>query len=153
MSELTYVMLKPRKVGHGTRQPGELVPEAANWSNRNAYITRGVIAPVPVTGLSDEHKQFYDTWVQQEQERNSGGDASSPSPASSPESASADAKSAPDGEQSAFESAVANENVDDIKDKVESGEWSAEDVWEAEDKGKRRSTLTDWLEEKIEGSP
>lgn len=153
MSEpLTYVMLKPRKVGQGTRQPGELVPEAVNWNNRNAYITRGVISPVPVSGLSHEHQRVYDEWVQQEQERNSGDDEPPSPQASSPESASADSQSAPDGEQSAFESAVANENVDDIKVKVESGEWSAEAVWEAEESGKKRSTLTDWLEEQIEGS-
>lgn len=146
MSEpLTYVMLKPRKVGSGTRQPGELVPEAVNWNNRNAYITRGVISPVPVAGLSETHQESYNEWVreqeriQQEQERNSGGDET-PSPQSSPP------------EPPSFADTVADTNVDEIKEKVESGEWSAEAVWEAEEAGKKRSTLTEWLEEKIESS-
>lgn len=137
MSQLTYVMIKPRKVGRVVRQPGELVPEAAEWKNRDAYLNRGVISPVPIDSLSSEHRQTYDTWLAERGTVRSapgGGDHTPPPSEGSPD----------------LSEQVASLTIGEIKDRVQSGQWSPESVWEAEAGGKQRSTLTDWLEEQME---
>jgi len=139
--ELTYVMLKPRKVGKGTRHPGELVPEAEQWASRNAYISRGVIAPVPVAGLSDEHKTAYQAW-KTNQEHRSG--SRSPRPES-------EVSSTPSGASgSGLADHVDDMTISEIRQKVIDGDWDPAEVWEAESEGKQRSTLLDWLEEQVE---
>lgn len=45
--ELTYVTLRPLRIGGQVRPPGALAPEAVNWHNIDAYIRNGSIAPVP----------------------------------------------------------------------------------------------------------
>lgn len=47
--EMTYVALKPLRVGGKRREPGQLVPEAADWPRRSAWIDQGKITPVPKT--------------------------------------------------------------------------------------------------------
>lgn len=47
---VTYVAQKRLRVGDGYREPGEKVPEAADWMNVSAYIDRGMIALVPDEG-------------------------------------------------------------------------------------------------------
>lgn len=47
--EMTYVALKPLRVGGKRREPGQLVPEAADWPRRSAWVDQGKIAPVPKT--------------------------------------------------------------------------------------------------------
>lgn len=44
LAALTYVALKPLKVGDSTRMPGELVPEAAHWRNVTNYVNAGFLA-------------------------------------------------------------------------------------------------------------
>ena len=165
MSEpLTYVMLKPRKVGKSVRQPGELVPEAEKWASRNAYISRGVIAPVPVAGLSEKHKTAYQTW-KADQERRSGSRSPQPEPESSgpqspgpqspgpqsPATPSEDSGSGPSEDSgSGMADQIDSMTIADIRQKVESGEWDPAEVWEVESEGKQRSTLMNWLEEQVE---
>lgn len=45
---MKYVALKPLLVGDGWRQPGQEVPEAANWRNLQAYLNTFRIQAVPV---------------------------------------------------------------------------------------------------------
>lgn len=47
MTDLTYVALKPIKVGGKMRQPGDLVPEATTWHNLPAYLSTGRISAIP----------------------------------------------------------------------------------------------------------
>lgn len=136
--ELTYVMLKPRKVGKSIRQPGELVPEAASWSNRSAYINRGVISPIPVAGLSDDHRKVYEQWKSsREQSQQAVQPEGSGSPPATPE---------PSGTNLAD---IETMTISEIRDKVASGEWDAAEVWDVESEGKQRSTLLEWLEEQV----
>lgn len=44
--EMTYVALKPLRVGGQRREPGELVPEAADWPRVSAWLDQGRIAAV-----------------------------------------------------------------------------------------------------------
>lgn len=139
MSEITYVLLKPRKVGHRVRQPGELVPEAHNWSNRNAYVNRGVIAPVPAESLSEEHEAAFSAWQEAEAQRR----------APSPEPSSPEPSQPTQPPQQSLSEQVAELNVDEVKDRVIAGDWDAAEVWEVESGDKRRSTLLSWLEEQV----
>jgi hypothetical protein len=52
--ELTYVALKPLRVGGKIRQPGELVPEASEWHNLPAYISSGKLSAVPASMAQTE---------------------------------------------------------------------------------------------------
>lgn len=45
-AELTYVALRPLRVGGQVRPKGSLVPEARTWHNIDAYVSSGRIAPV-----------------------------------------------------------------------------------------------------------
>lgn len=45
--ELTYVALRPLRVGGQVRPRGSLVPEARSWHNIDAYISSGRIAAIP----------------------------------------------------------------------------------------------------------
>lgn len=139
MSEITYVLLKPRKVGHEVRQPGELVPEAHNWSNRNAYINRGVITSIPVESLSSDHEEAFRAWQQAEAERlEAATEPASPEPSQPSQSP-----------QRSLSEQVAEATVDEVKDRVIAGDWGAAEVWEVESGDKRRSTLLTWLEEQV----
>jgi len=44
--EITYVALKPLRVGGQRREPGELVPEATEWPRVSAWINQGRITAV-----------------------------------------------------------------------------------------------------------
>ena len=52
--EMTYVALKPLRVGGKRREAGQLVPEAADWPRRSAWIDQGRIAAVPKTMVDAE---------------------------------------------------------------------------------------------------
>lgn len=59
---VTYIALKPLKVGKGMRQPGEEVPEARSWRNVQAYVNRSMLAikvldPEQVKGGVDTRAQ------------------------------------------------------------------------------------------------
>ena len=45
--EMTYIALKPLRVGGKRRNPGELVPEAADWPRVSAWVDQGRITTVP----------------------------------------------------------------------------------------------------------
>ena len=139
MAELTYVMLKPRKVGAGIRHVGELVPEAEEWRNRNSYISRGVISAVPVDGLDEHSKKILEDWrnaqKQREQERQQ---QEAPEEDSSP--AVAAVSSGVD---------LSDKTTGDVKELVTTGKLDPVEAWEAESEGKARSTLLSWLEEQV----
>lgn len=46
MAELTYVALKPLRVGGQRREPGSLVPEALDWPRASAWVNQGRIVAV-----------------------------------------------------------------------------------------------------------
>jgi len=46
MAELTYVALKPLRVGGQRREPGSLVPEALDWPRVSAWVDQGRIVAV-----------------------------------------------------------------------------------------------------------
>lgn len=46
MAELTYVALKPLRVGGQRREPGSLVPEALDWPRASAWVSQGRIVAV-----------------------------------------------------------------------------------------------------------
>jgi hypothetical protein len=52
--DMTYVALRPLRVGGQTRQAGELVPEAATWHNVGAYIRGGHISAIPKEVVGEE---------------------------------------------------------------------------------------------------
>jgi hypothetical protein len=53
-TEMTYVALRPLRVGGQTRHKGELVPEARTWHNLEAYIRGGRVAAVPRASVDQE---------------------------------------------------------------------------------------------------
>lgn len=128
MDELTYIMLKPRKVGGRIRQPGELVPEAAGWKNRSAYLNRGVITATPVESLSDEHRKAFDAWQERVEE---------------PETTTTQS-------EVTLAERLGSMSIEEIKAKVTAGELDAFLAWEAESEGRQRTTLMSWLEEQAE---
>lgn len=56
-----------------------------------------------------------------------------------------------DSSESVDYEALVEENVDDVKDRVRDSDLDAEKVLAAEKENKNRSTLVDWLENRIEG--
>lgn len=53
-TEMTYVVLRRVRVGGEDRHEGDLVPEANNWHNVEAYIRTGRIASVPRATVDQE---------------------------------------------------------------------------------------------------
>jgi hypothetical protein len=49
--KITYFTLERIQVGEDWREPGDLLPEAAEWSLIGSYIAQGKIAPVLVATL------------------------------------------------------------------------------------------------------
>lgn len=52
--EITYVALKPLRVGGQRREIGELVPEATEWPRVSAWISQGRIAAVARSAVDPE---------------------------------------------------------------------------------------------------
>lgn len=52
--EITYVALKPLRVGGQRREIGELVPEASEWPRASAWISQGRIAAVAKGAIDPE---------------------------------------------------------------------------------------------------
>lgn len=126
MSDFTYIMLKPRKVGGEIRQPGELVPEAAGWKNRQAYLNRSIITPIPVANLTADQRKVYEAWL-------------------NPVETNVEPQ-----RETTFVERIGAMSIDEIKTKVNQGTLDAVVVWEAESEGRQRSTLMNWLEEQAE---
>lgn len=59
---VTYYALKPVQVGDDIRQPGDLVPEAAEWPFLSGYINEGKIAPVLVATLPEDTQMVLLEW-------------------------------------------------------------------------------------------
>ena len=59
---ITYFALKPILVGEDMRQPGDLVPEAADWTYVSAYVGEGKIAPVLVATLPEDVQMVLLDW-------------------------------------------------------------------------------------------
>lgn len=51
--EMTYVALRRMTVGGKTREPGDLVPEAATFHNLDAYLKTGRVTAVPVDTVNE----------------------------------------------------------------------------------------------------
>lgn len=54
MVDMTYVALKPLRIGGQRREPGELVPEAATWPRVSAWIDTGRITAVAKSSVDPE---------------------------------------------------------------------------------------------------
>ena len=54
MVDMTYVALKPLRIGGQRREPGELVPEAATWPRVSAWIDMGRITVVPKSTIDPD---------------------------------------------------------------------------------------------------
>lgn len=52
--EMTYVALKPLRVGGQLRETGELVPEAEDWPRASAWVSQGYIAPVAKAAVGQD---------------------------------------------------------------------------------------------------
>ena len=59
---ITYFALRPLLVGDETRQPGDLVPEAAEWPYVSGYVSDGKIAPVLVATLPEDVQMTLLEW-------------------------------------------------------------------------------------------
>ena len=62
--KVTYYALKPIQVGDAVRQPGDLIPEAADWNMRHFYLQDGSIASVLVVTLPQEVQDTLKAWEQ-----------------------------------------------------------------------------------------
>lgn len=131
MVALTYVLLKPRKIGNRVRQPGEVVPEAEFWKNQDAYISRGVISQIPADSLDEERRQRHEQFHQERAQRTT-------DPVPSPQ----------EGTDVRESKLVADMTINQVKEIVERGEYDVDEVYEAERLGRQRSTLMEWLSEK-----
>lgn len=95
MVEMTYVALKPIRVGGERREAGQIIPEAADWPRVQASINQNRIAKVPVASVDQDElvkaNEAYEavkaeraqgeTQVQQEEDR----PAEAPEETSTPE--------------------------------------------------------------------
>lgn len=52
--EMTYVALKPLRIGGQRREPGELVPEANDWPRASAWVNQGHIAVVAKAAMDPD---------------------------------------------------------------------------------------------------
>lgn len=59
---ITYYALREVQVVDDYRQPGDLVPEAAEWPFLAAYVRDGDIAPVLVATLPQETQDMLLEW-------------------------------------------------------------------------------------------
>ena len=64
---ITYYALKPIPVGDDIRQPGDLIPEANEWSRLSAYLQHGEIAPVLVVTLPEDVQEMLLEWEAERQ--------------------------------------------------------------------------------------
>ena len=69
--ELTYIALKPLRVGGERREPGELVPEAEAWPRVSAWVSQGRIAAVAKSSVDPDQlalaEQRFEASVEQEE--------------------------------------------------------------------------------------
>ena len=54
MVDMTYVALKPLRIGGQRREPGELVPEAATWPRVSAWVDTGRITVVAKSAVDPD---------------------------------------------------------------------------------------------------
>lgn len=59
---ITYYALKPIDVHGDLREPGDLLPEVADWPFLNAYVNDGKVAPVLVATLPEEQQVMLLEW-------------------------------------------------------------------------------------------
>ena len=51
---VVYYALRSLQVGDSVREPGDLIPEAAEWTYLSGYVADGKIPPVLVATLPEE---------------------------------------------------------------------------------------------------
>ena len=59
---VTYYALRPLQVGDEIRQPGDLIPEAADWAYLSGYVADGKVAPVLVATLPEAVQETLLEW-------------------------------------------------------------------------------------------
>lgn len=76
--EMTYVALKPLRVGGERRAPGELVPEAASWRRTSAWVDQGKITAVPKSMIdADELAKAEKAWQERVEQKRQAEETSS----------------------------------------------------------------------------
>ena len=60
--KITYVALKPLRIGDDVREPGELVPEASDWKQLDLYLGSNKLAAVLVCTLPREMQTDLEAW-------------------------------------------------------------------------------------------
>lgn len=64
---ITYYALRPLQVGDTLREPGDLVPEAADWAFLAGYLREGRLAPVLVATLPQKSQEVLAAWEKDQQ--------------------------------------------------------------------------------------
>lgn len=156
MQEMTYVANRPIQVRGERREAGALVPEAADWSTRRAYISRGKLSAVPRGSVDqDALKAAEDAW-REALEAKRAADApeeSSEAPDTSgeeEEGVETTSEEEPEEEESRTYEDL---NADEVKSLVESGKLDPDQALEAElnrEDGGRKGVLK-FLESLDEG--
>lgn len=149
--ELTYVALKPLTIRGERREVGELVPEAVNWSNIGAYLSTGRIAAVPRKSVDAESLEAAEQALEAAQSRSEEPEASEAD--ETPDQQESGAEETPESDEETVDTQVSGYhelNVDEVVEKVKSGDLTADKVLEYElnrpgDKDPR-STLLDYLD-------
>lgn len=59
---ITYYALRPVQVGDELREPGDLIPEAAEWPFLSGYVADGKVAPVLVVTLPEDVQMMLLEW-------------------------------------------------------------------------------------------
>lgn len=65
--KVTYFALKPVQVMDDWRQPGDLVPEAADWPFLSAYLSQHVLQPILVATLPKKAQEELSRWEEDRQ--------------------------------------------------------------------------------------
>ena len=63
---ITYYAVRPLTVGDEIRQPGDLVPEAAEFAALSGYMADGKIAPVLVATLPVDTQKMLLEWEKEQ---------------------------------------------------------------------------------------
>lgn len=96
---VTYYALREIKVGDTVRQPGELVPEAAEWPFLSGYVHEGQLAPVLVATLPQKYQEVLAQWESDQRESVQNAPVAAPQAASPGDGNTAAAKSKPQKEK------------------------------------------------------
>lgn len=113
--DITYFVVQgPIQVGDEFRMPGQLIPEARDWSHLWAYLQRGEVAPVLVATLPKDTQEMLAAW-EKAQEVTSAPVATQPEPDEDEESEDGDKGTEEEAAQAAPEAATPHKGSQKVK--------------------------------------